>query len=511
MIIITSGAYVQNELRSEFGAVPPVYLPIGNQPLLTYQVRAIKEKIKNEHIALSLPESFKVTPYEQKRLLDLNIEVIRVPDGLSLAASILYAINMAGRYEEATRILHGDTLIYDLPTELDVLSVADSADDYDWYRVNNLGVWSGFFAFKHTRNLIRVLAKNIHFTDAILEYAAQYKLRQISTKDWLDFGHLNTYYTARELVTTQRAFNSLQICNGIVTKSGMPIQKIKAEAEWFMALPARIKPMTPAFYGKEENESSVSYSLEYLPMTPLNELYVYGRHSFSFWEQICRLYDNWFTLAANFSDYSTEQLVPEREKLIQDKTLIRLEKFSRDNNFDINKPLNFNNKELPSLQSIARECISKSIGLMPIPGVLHGDLCFSNVLYDARNRRIRVIDPRGVSNSTGLIGDMRYDLAKLMHSFIGLYDFIIAGHFSCERTAAYSWVFSIHTPIHISEIVQSFFKIEFREFPDSAIQESIADVILLFISMLPLHADNLERQEALMCNALRLYDEYYGK
>ena len=34
----------------------------------------------------------------------------------------------------------------------------------------------------------------------------------------------------------------------------------------------------------------------------------------------------------------------------------------------------------------------------PLPGVMHGDLCFPNTFFDFRQQQIKVIDPRGFRN-----------------------------------------------------------------------------------------------------------------
>ena len=49
---------------------------------------------------------------------------------------------------------------------------------------------------------------------------------------------------------------------------------------------------------------------------------------------------------------------------------------------------------------------------------------------------------------------------------------------------------------------------EFGFIQDLTIQQTMPLVILLFISMLPLHSDRPERQKAMLANALRLYKLY---
>ena len=65
---------------------------------------------------------------------------------------------------------------------------------------------------------------------------------------------------------------------------------------------------------------------------------------------------------------------------------------------------------------------------------MHGDLCFNNILYDPYGGTIRLIDPRGQmsSDSGSNSGDIKYDLAKLAHSGIYGYDYLISGLFELK-------------------------------------------------------------------------------
>ena len=57
--------------------------------------------------------------------------------------------------------------------------------------------------------------------------------------------------------------------------------------------------------------------------------------------------------------------------------------------------------------------------------IIHGDLCFANIMVDTNLSFIKVIDPRGKFGTYDIYGDFRYELAKLFHSVDGKYDFII--------------------------------------------------------------------------------------
>eukprot|EP01034_Spumella_vulgaris_P006135 gene6135-biopygen5401 len=56
-----------------------------------------------------------------------------------------------------------------------------------------------------------------------------------------------------------------------------------------------------------------------------------------------------------------------------------------------------------------------------VPGVMHGDLCFSNILFDTRSDCIKLIDPRGLNfrDEPRLVGDLRYDLRTHQFALAG--------------------------------------------------------------------------------------------
>jgi len=139
--------------------------------------------------------------------------------------------------------------------------------------------------------------------------------------------------------------------------------------------------------------------------------------------------------------------------------------------------------------------------------ISHGDLCFSNILYDFRVQSVRLIDPRGTLDEQTFTpyGDGRYDIAKLYHSVIGRYDFIMAGNYHLDIIGKSSINFRIsHHPV-LNNIGAQL--MENRAFGYDK-EEIIPIMINLFISMLPLHADSDTRQIALIANALRLFKEY---
>ena len=112
----------------------------------------MKRLYPNEQVILSIPESYELTINEETLIDNLDILVQKVPDSFSLAESVLYVLNIdMSNDTHQVRILHGDTLIKDLPSQLDVISITDKPQKYNWH-VENLSsgksvIWCGFFAF----------------------------------------------------------------------------------------------------------------------------------------------------------------------------------------------------------------------------------------------------------------------------------------------------------------------------------------------------------------------------
>jgi len=517
MIIINSAAYVVPEFQGELGEIPPCMLPLGNQKLIQHQTEALK-KFKNERIVLSLPLSYTVTVAEKKLFEELGVETVFIPDNFSLVNALIYVINVAVCTDEYVRILHGDTLIYDMPDALDRISVAYTADEYKWKTVfynreNNTNlVWAGFFSFSDRKKLLKALSlSNSNFVNTILRYKKDTDSKEVECNEWYDFGHINTYFSSRSFITTQRAFNSLRIKDGIVYKTGTPNIKIEAEAEWFKKIPPAIKKYTPQLIstGFDKN-GKLFYTLEYLPYLPINEIFVHGRNSIVFWNKQFDLFFKYLEDSRKSVDDIEcaiyEKVLFDSKSLYESKTLSRLNEFSKSEYLDFqNFEILINNKKI-LLKNIVDDCINRTLNLPLVPAILHGDFCFSNILYDSRSQKIKVIDPRGMNynKEMTIYGDQKYDFAKLTHSIIGLYDFIIAGRYEIKEHVDGREYIYFEVDERLETIQKVFFERKFLS--DISVKDIIPLVVLLFLSMLPLHKDRPDRQKAMILNAFRLYE-----
>lgn len=514
MILINSAAYGSSSLRNELGNVPPVFVPLGNKKLLAYQVEYLR-RFFDEQIVVSLPQSYQLSTMEKKLLDRLQVSTCFVPDGLKLGAAILYILNTIEEFSvsEPLRMLHGDTLLTTYQPNTNALGLGKTVYDYHWENeANTQGkVWCGYFSFDKPRLLIANLARTQgNFIESVRQYHQQNPLDLIDCKEWFDFGHINTYFRSRAMVTTQRSFNELKIADGIVQKQSTQNRKIEAEGHWFFRLPEHLKVYVPQLISWEHTGQKSSYSLEYLNAMPVNELFTHGRKILPFWSHLCELFANLMAALRKgaFNDEALQQISQDAQKLYHDKTISRLEQYAQisgGGEFNLNQAVKYAGIELGTIREIALDCIHRTQKLPIIPCYLHGDLCFSNVLYDSRADNIKIIDPRGINadNQLTLLGDQKYDLAKLCHSFVGLYDFIIADSFELIKNEQIGVELNFDCDNRIVAMADIFWQTPF--IPDFDNRDILPLTILLFLSMLPLHSDKPLRQKAMLANALRLY------
>lgn len=520
MIIINSAAYVIPEFRSEFGKIPPCLLPIGNRKLVEYQVPLLR-KAYAERIIVSLPHGYELSIDEVEIFSDLAVEIAYVPDHFSLSEALLFVLNTVGlqnENHEPLRLMHGDTLMDDLPQGVDLIAVSVTEDDYNWesegVNSNHPLVWCGYFSFSSQSEFVRSLAlAQGSFVQAVRIYSERIKLNFKELSGWHDLGHVNTYFVSRSQITTQRVFNSLRIQNGAVWKSGTQQKKIQAESEWFGNLPAKLKRYTPQLIdaGTDASTNAPFYVIEYLPFSPLNEVFVHGRNPDFYWSRIFKLMVNFLGDARSCvaTDSTTlEAIKSDAFDLYENKTYTRLEEYSSIASVNMSESNRYGGVVLPSLFEIAEDCIRRTLLLPIVPSVLHGDLCFSNMLFDSRSVSIKVIDPRGINQQQELtiFGDQKYDLAKACHSVVGLYDFIISGRYQIERDESGEKSIRFRADDRLLNIQKLFMEVDF--IPGVKVSEIMPLTVLLFLSMLPLHSDRPDRQEAMLVNALRLYAEY---
>lgn len=162
-------------------------------------------------------------------------------------------------------------------------------------------------------------------------------------------------------------------------------------------------------------------------------------------------------------------------------------------------------KSLKDIIGILRTIIPGMLYNVDSFHIIHGDLCFSNIMVNDTFSFVKVIDPRGNFGAYDLYGDGRYELAKLFHSIDGKYDYIIKDLFEIEvdeeRAAINFKISDCKQSIDLYELLISVFKDDIINMREIELIES-----LLFFSMVPLHRENQKHQYAMLATGIEILD-----
>ena len=346
-------------------------------------------------------------------------------------------------------------------------------------------------------------------SNVLRRYSAVHPIKAKPVQQWYDFGHIDKLVDARRRLLQPRSFNSLSIhpVLNTITKVSEHDSKLQDELDWYLKIPDELKVLTPRIVNHQQVNGYLEIVQEYYGYPTLGELYVYGDLHSDTWlsilHQVMRIHLEFRRFDAVLEPDAVLEMYLEktRERLqlwrTQDAAWQRL--------LDLDEIVH-NGQRLRNVAALDGPVRKKVQALSDsaVPSVIHGDFCFSNILFDVNNQIIRLIDPRGRFGRAGIYGDARYDVAKLRHSVCGLYDFILADLFELEETAA-----GFSTGVYVNGLPREV---------GSALDEMICGAGydlneirliegLLFLSMLPLHHAHPRRQKMMFLTGLSRLNE----
>lgn len=531
MLICLSGRYIEQELALHYGRIPPAFMPIGAERLFNLHMRRFAA---GERVVLTLPRNYNIGPMDQKVLDDFGVEVLRTDPSLNLCDAISAALALVDD-NAPVRLLFGDTLVTlekPLDGQSDYVLVRPAQIEYQWTYCEEIdgvpyffaedripvatpNAICGYFSFSNIDLLREAFGQGRdHLHEVLNYYSAQCRLKSVIANQWHDFGHLTLFYKSKREVLIARAFNSLEADDYTVIKTSPQTQKMQAEASWFESLPSKVKLHTPRYLGRVNKNFQAGYELEYLHLPTLNDMHVFGRLSPTSWELILsRCLHLLSELRAIGASAEAPEASPDYaqsffEELFIKKTWSRFEEFCEGRGLSLHTRITLNGTELPPLEQIVATTLSNIPCSQPSDiSFWHGDFFFGNLFFDFNTRRTIMVDPRGMlSGSTNSqYGDFRYDIGKLAHSVLGGYDHIIANRYYVSWRTFSTLEFCIpdfETSDHqvmadrFCEMVETTFGLE------KDVLYSLAAI--MFFSMLPLHNESPDRQDALLATGLRL-------
>ena len=334
-------------------------------------------------------------------------------------------------------------------------------------------------------------------------------------RHWTDLGHLDTYYAARRKAgMNARAFNALDVRDrrGVIRKTSANSAKLVDEIRWYLRLPKTLTHLVPRVldYGLDPADPFVE--MEFYGYPALSDMYLYGAHDGGVWERVMAALGDALDLMGSHRLVPTGrgELTAALRAVYQQKTAERIADLPADG-----LPVLFGCDQV-TINGAARRGLPAMIDLLPALAdavglydcghfsVIHGDFCLSNLLFDRRNCFLRCIDPRGRFGGYDIYGDPLYDLAKLSHSFIGGYDFLVNGLARIAVEGRGDIRFAPLRQPHHQMIETQFRRWLARRCGDSLPRVRLIES-LLFISMTPLHADRPQAQVAMMATGLDLF------
>ncbi len=342
---------------------------------------------------------------------------------------------------------------------------------------------------------------------ALMLYSRKYPVKPITSENWFDIGHKDNYYNSN-LEVKAREFNHITIDKnrGILIKSSDDIEKFIGEIRWYLKLPTDIEYVRPRIFDYSTAYDNPYVSMEYYTYHTVHELFLFGNLSKQNWENIFKRIR---FICKDFKRYtvSNDNLLPSLEDMYLTKTLKRLEKLRSDKRFFklFEHPVRVNGRlyrPMDEITEMLKDLIPKMLYGVDTFHIIHGDLCFSNIMIDSNHSFVKVIDPRGKFGYYDIYGDARYELAKLFHSVDGKYDFIIKDLIDVSFDPELPRIdYSIRDRQRGFDLYQVFLDV-FKEEIASDLKKIELIEALLFLSMIPLHNESLDHQAAMLGTGL---------
>jgi len=350
----------------------------------------------------------------------------------------------------------------------------------------NLAV-SGVYHLLNAKLIRKLIQKQIKDNNKIAgEFQISTILQEISSVqgmdyiklDMIDFGTLEEYLENRS-VKNSRSFNDIREDGSFIIKSSIKErEKIIKEYNWFINLPDDIKIFTPRIFSKDFYSNRTFYKMEKILAPSLREIYLFLDSTEETWNTI---FDSLFDTLEALSKYGQPNSFMDS---IVNKTKDRVK-----------------NIEIPIENKIVNDFIirlEKDIGKFSRSSLMHGDFCFSNLLYDFQGSKIKMIDPRGE-----LFGDHYYEIAKIFHSVLYDYDFIDAELYIQKDNE-----YKIYN--NGKNDIKALFISKIEEiYSEEEIEYIKLITASLFLSMIPLHGHNTSNQKMYYNKFKEIYKEIY--
>jgi len=532
--VILSGGKADQSICQVFGDVPTALIPVNGKPIIFHVISGLIELgISEVYITVGFQKD-KIINYVEKnqKFIGLKIQYVEVDELKKPGVSLLNAFSAISGGGEVFVSL-ADTLCK-LPDSISfekdfVVGSKEFKKDHLWAianvnaenclntisdkKKNNTNTdfaLIGIYFFKDIDVFNQYQQtdskKNFEISSLLEFYNYNRKIAVIEATEWLDFGHIERYQIAKKRLLEAREFNSLSFDDliGTITKRSSINKKFVAEIKWLISLPKSLMVLAPRVIDYSLDEKDAFVTMEYYSYQTMAEIWLFSEFST---KTLKAIIDKVYSVLMLFA--KEKRIVPKKDYNVVyiEKTIYRIKKLISLNNPTFNTFLygdsdgfvTINGQKLKPWSVIRSEIIDLLSRLYDDDHncLIHGDFCFSNVLYNINGGIVRLIDPRGIWGSS-CNGDIKYDLAKLRHSIVGDYDFIVNDFFTVNYI---NGNFSYEVPINENQLsVKKYFDDKVSSFTTLSNIKLIEGI--LFLSMVPLHSNSETRQLAMLCKAI---------
>ena len=510
-------------------------IPVNGKPVIAWILEDIIRKgITAVTLVMRSDDTLLDTFVGNLYLRRVTLDRILIDQSESILDSLLQGIDRLD--DEPLGIVLGDTLIRDnFHGTSDFVYIHEVHDSHRWCLVQTdssrvitryldkipgvpppCNALCGYYYFTNVSvlrdSLKRTLAEGKRqLSDMLTEYQREIPITAVTATEWFDFGNIDNLIRSKQLLLQSRYFNSLTVnpLLNAITKVSEFDEKLRNELSWYESIPDEIKVLSPRIISKQQINGKLHMVQEYYGYPTLAELFIYSNIDSEIWSSI---FQKLLEIHKVFRSYPSDLDPDDLRAMYYTKTFERLQQ-SRDSpvleDLMEREYLEVNGKKLqgfPLLRDalkVAIEDLSKTTKGC----IIHGDYCFSNILFDYGNQIIRLIDPRGSFGKVGIYGDPRYDIAKLRHSVAGRYDLIVSDLFRLFSKG--ESIELVYYPIGNYELLTA----EFDRLVESIgynPREIMLIEGLLFLSMLPLHRDRPRRQGAMFLRGIELLNKVFA-
>ena len=325
--------------------------------------------------------------------------------------------------------------------------------------------------------------------------------------DLTDYSNLIMYITSG---FDARYFNSIESTKYTVTKRSKDKKKMKMEYTYYWLLPESMKSWMVMPYNYKEEENCASYTIERMPMTDVAIRWTHGAIDI---EEFKCLLDKvfYFFSCREKKEISKEEYKDIADKLYLNKLDKRIDELKKLKEYEklanmIKDGTNFNS--IDEIVALYKEIYLKETKKLYkqnkyVSVIGHGDVFFANMLYSKEVNLLRLIDPKGVLEEKDLWTDPYYDIAKLSHSICGNYDFFNVDEYDIELNKDMKFNLNIHFDNRsYKEIFKEYLSSNGFDYTLVRVYEAS-----LFLSMLPLHIDNIHKVFGFLLNAINILEE----